>query len=231
MFESIDHYICILEHRFTAMIKKLLEGLSQKEVQLVAVSKTRSNEQVMELYKAGQRVFGENRVQELVRKNKELPDDIQWHLIGHLQTNKVKQIASFVDLIHSVDSERILKEVNKQAAKHDRVIKVLLQIHIAQEEAKFGFDTEEINDILDAIQADEFPNIKVCGLMGMATYTDDESQVRKEFNSLTTLFHSIKDHKALDDSFQVRSMGMSGDYELAIEEGSNMVRIGSLLFR
>ncbi len=231
MFESTDHYICILEHRFTAMIKKLLEGLSQKEVQLVAVSKTRSNEQVMKLYEAGQRVFGENRVQELVRKNEELPDDIQWHLIGHLQTNKVKQIASFVDLIHSVDSERILKEINKQAAKHNRVIKVLLQIHIAQEEAKFGFDTEEINDILDAIQADEFPNIKVCGLMGMATYTDDESQVRKEFNSLTTLFHSIKDHKALDDAFQIRSMGMSGDYELAIEEGSNMVRIGSLLFR
>ncbi len=212
------------------MIEKLLEGLRQKEVQLVAVSKTRSNEQIMELYNAGQRVFGENRVQELVRKNEKLPKDIEWHLIGHLQTNKVKQIAGFVSMIHSVDSKRILQEINKQAAKHKRVIKVLLQIHIAQEEAKFGFDANEINEILEAIHQLEFPNIKVCGLMGMATYTDDESQVRKEFKSLSNLFDSIKTHAALDDDFQVRSMGMSGDYALAIEEGSNMVRIGSLLF-
>ena len=213
------------------MIEKLLEGLRQKEVQLVAVSKTRSNEQIMELYNAGQRVFGENRVQELVRKQLELPKDIQWHLIGHLQTNKVKQIVEFVDMIHSVDSKRILQEINKQAAKHHRVINVLLQIHIAQEEAKFGFDENEINNILDAIRQDEFPNIKVRGLMGMATYTDDESQVRKEFRALSNLFDSIKKNEALDDSFQYRSMGMSGDFELAIEEGSNMVRIGSLLFR
>lgn len=213
------------------MIEKLLEGLRQKEVQLVAVSKTRSNAQIMELYNIGQRVFGENRVQELVKKQEELPKDIEWHLIGHLQTNKVKQIAGFIAMIHSVDSRRILEEINKQAVKQDRVINVLLQIHIAQEEAKFGFDADEVVDILDAIKNKDFPNIKVCGLMGMATYTDDESQVRKEFKSLTNLFESIKAHACLDEAFKVRSMGMSGDYELAIEEGSNMVRIGSLLFR
>lgn len=213
------------------MIEKLLEGLRQKEVQLVAVSKTRSNDQIMGLYDIGQRVFGENRVQELVRKQAELPKDIEWHLIGHLQTNKVKQIAEFVSMIHSVDSRRILEEINKQAAKHSRVIKVLLQIHIAQEEAKFGFNATEIVDILDSVETGQFPNIKVCGLMGMATYTDDELQVRREFKSLTDLFNSIKSHTALDASFEVRSMGMSGDYQMAIEEGSNMVRIGSLLFR
>jgi pyridoxal phosphate enzyme (YggS family) len=213
------------------MIEKLLEGLRQKEVQLVAVSKTRSNEQIMELYNSGQRIFGENRVQELVRKQQELPKDIKWHLIGHLQTNKVKQIAEFIDMIHSVDSKRILQEINKQAEKYKRVIPVLLQIHIAQEEAKFGFDSNEINNILEDIKQDEFPNIKVCGLMGMATYTNDELQVRKEFKSLSDLFDSIKNNDGLDSSFKVRSMGMSGDYEMAIEEGSNMVRIGSLLFR
>ncbi len=213
------------------MIEKLLEGLSQKEVQLVAVSKTRSNEQIMDLYQAGQRVFGENRVQELTRKFDELPKDIKWHLIGHLQSNKVKQIARFVDLIHSVDSPRILQEINKQAAKHERVINVLLQIHIAQEEAKFGFNANEITAVLGEIEKGNYPNVKVCGLMGMATNTEDESQVRKEFNSLSQLFESIKSNEALDDAFQIKSMGMSGDYEMAIEEGSNMVRIGSLLFK
>ena len=213
------------------MIEKLLEGLRQKEVQLVAVSKTRSNEQIMELYDLGQRVFGENRVQELVRKHTELPKDIEWHLIGHLQTNKVKQIAEFVSMIHSVDSKRILQEINKQAQKNKRVIKVLLQIHIAQEEAKFGFDSDEISEILEAVLLNEYPNVKVCGLMGMATYTDDESQIRKEFRSLSALFETIKTHNALDAAFQIRSMGMSGDFEMAIEEGSNMVRIGSLLFK
>ena len=213
------------------MIEKLLEGLSQKEVQLVAVSKTRSNEQIMDLYQAGQRVFGENRVQELTRKFDELPKDIKWHLIGHLQSNKVKQIARFVDLIHSVDSPRILQEINKQAAKHERVINVLLQIHIAQEEAKFGFNANEITAVLGEIEKGNYPNVKVCGLMGMATNTEDESQVRKEFNSLSQLFESIKSNEALDDAFQIKSMGMSGDYEMAIEEGSNMVRIGSLLFQ
>ena len=213
------------------MIEKLLEGLRQKEVQLVAVSKTRSNEQIMELYDLGQRVFGENRVQELVRKHTELPKDIEWHLIGHLQTNKVKQIAEFVSMIHSVDSKRILQEINKQAQKNKRVIKVLLQIHIAQEEAKFGFDSDEISEILEAVLLNEYPNVKVCGLMGMATYTDDESQIRKEFSSLSALFETIKTHNALDAAFQIRSMGMSGDFEMAIEEGSNMVRIGSLLFK
>lgn len=230
MFESLDDYFCNIKYIFNAMIEKLLEGLREKGVQLVAVSKTRSNEQILELYNMGQRVFGENRVQELIRKQETLPKDIEWHLIGHLQTNKVKQIAKFVDLIHSVDSARILQEINKQAKKHDRVIKVLLQIHIAQEEAKFGFDTSEITEILDAIAKGNFSNIQVCGLMGMATFSDDEAQVRKEFKSLSDLFDAIKTHPAFDEAFQIRSMGMSSDYEMAIEEGSNMVRIGSLLF-
>ena len=212
------------------MIEKLLEGLSKNNVQLVAVSKTRSNAQVMELYKKGQRLFGENRVQELVQKHSDLPKDISWHLIGHLQTNKVKQIAAFIDLIHSVDSLRLLKEINKQAAGHNRTINVLIQIHIAQEEQKYGFDEKALDELLEAIEDSEFPNIEIHGLMGMATYTDDESQIRKEFSSLTLLFEKLKTHPALGNAFQIKSMGMSGDYKLAIEEGSNMVRIGSLLF-
>ena len=212
------------------MIEKLLEGLRQNDVQLVAVSKTRSNDQIMKLYDMGQRIFGENRVQELVRKQSELPEDIEWHLIGHLQTNKVKQIASFVQLIHSVDSMRILQEIDKQARKQERVIRILLQVHIAQEAEKYGLIPSELNEILATVSKNMFPNVKICGLMGMATFTDDETQIRKEFSTLTNLFEKVQSHPALDDQFQIRSMGMSGDYKLAIEEGANMVRIGSLLF-
>jgi len=202
------------------MIEALIEQLSAQNVDLVAVSKTRSNEQIKDLYERGQRLFGENRVPELVEKYNTLPKDIKWHLIGHLQTNKVKQIAAFVDLIHSVDSLKLLKEINKHAAKHGRVINVLLQIHIAEEEAKYGLVESELDPIF----------VKVCGLMGMATYSNDEDKVASEFRILKNLFDKISNHKSLNENFKIVSMGMSGDYKIAIKEGSNMVRIGSLLF-
>lgn len=191
---------------------------------LVAVSKIKPVEDIQALYNLGQRDFGENYVQELVDKEAKLSKDIRWHFIGHLQSNKVKYIAPFVHLIHGVDSFNLLKEINKQAAKNNRVIDCLLQVHIAQEETKFGFSENELNDLKGV---DELKNIRVVGLMGMASFSDDEQKVRNEFKQLKSIFDAFSiQHSA----FSILSMGMSGDYKMAIEEGSNMVRIGSLLF-
>lgn len=197
-------------------------------VTLVAVSKTKPNEAIEEAYAAGQRVFGENKVQELVAKHETLPKDIEWHMIGHLQSNKVKYIAPFVHLIHGVDSLKLLKEINKQGTKVNRVIDVLLQMHIAQEETKFGLNKEELNEILDKLN--DFPNVAVKGLMGMATFTEDVSKIKQEFNQLKSTFEHSKIHSNLSKDFKTISMGMSGDYKEAIECGSTMVRVGSSIF-
>lgn len=196
-------------------------------VALVAVSKTKPNEDILEAYEAGQRVFGENKVQEMVQKWEDLPKDIDWHMIGHVQRNKVKYMAEFVSLIHGVDSPRLLKEINKQAKKHNRVIPCLLQIHIAEEDTKFGLDKAELEELIESDAFKAMENIKIVGLMGMATFTDDENQVSKEFAQLKSMFNDLK--TKLDD-ITILSMGMSGDYQIAIEEGSNMVRIGSSIF-
>ena len=208
--------------------------LKEKNVTLVAVSKTKSVAEILELYNLGQKDFGENYVQELAEKYHQLPKDIHWHFIGHLQSNKVKLIAPFVHLIHSVDSEKLLKEINKEAKKNERIIDCLLQVHIAKEETKFGLDENELQQIIQALnlanntnEEKSFKNISIKGLMGMASFTDDEKIVRKEFHSLKTLFDQFTTHHS---PFTILSMGMSADYKIAIEEGSNMVRIGSLLF-
>ena len=194
-----------------------------KEVTLVAVSKTKQNSAIIEAYQLGQRIFGENKVQELVQKFEELPKDINWHMIGHLQTNKVKFIAPFVSLIHGVDSIKLLKEINKRAKQNNRVIDCLLQVHIATESTKFGFDIPKVNEAIDS--ANEYQNIRIVGLMGMATFTDKMQQVIQEFSSLKTVFDTVK-----NKHITTLSMGMSGDYQLAIEQGSNMVRVGSAIF-
>ena len=204
---------------------KKIKATIPTEVTLVAVSKTKPNEAIMEAYDAGQRVFGENKVQDLVLKAELLPNDIQWHMIGHLQTNKVKFIAPFISLIHGVDSVKLLKEINKRAAQNDRVINCLLQIHIAQEETKFGFDESEAAELL--MHHSEFSNIQIVGLMGMATNTSEDLQIRMEFSNLKEL--SLKLSNA-QFKLPIISMGMSGDYLLAIKEGSTMVRVGSALF-
>jgi len=196
-------------------------------VTLVAVSKTKPNEDILEAYEAGQRVFGENKVQEMVQKWEDLPKDIEWHMIGHLQRNKVKYMAEFVSLIHGVDSPRLLKEINKHAKKHDRVIPCLLQIHIAEEDTKFGLDEKELNELIDSDVFKAMENIKIVGLMGMATFTKDEKQVRREFAQLKSMFDALKTKLSY---ISILSMGMSGDYNIAIEEGSTMVRIGSSIF-
>ena len=210
----------------------LVQELSATGTQLVAVSKTKPQEQILKLYDKGQRAFGENRVQELLPKYEALPKDIEWHLIGHLQSNKVKFIAPFVHMIHSIDSLKLLKEVNKQAAKLDRNIKVLLQMHIAQEKSKFGLNKEELLEILEYYTADPSPftHLTICGLMGMATFTDNKQQVQQEFENLRDLFDFCKSSYVLNDEFKEISMGMSGDYQLAAACGSTMVRIGSMLF-
>ncbi|PIE50637.1 MAG: YggS family pyridoxal phosphate-dependent enzyme [Flavobacteriales bacterium] len=205
--------------------KKITSQLSPN-ITLVAVSKTHPVEKIQECYEVGQRIFGENKVQELVEKQPALPNDIQWHLIGHLQTNKVKYIADFVDTIQSVDSEKLLKEINKQAQKNDRKIKVLLQIKIAQEEAKFGLKAEEAKAIFQDWINGDYPNVEITGLMGMATFTEDENQVRAEFLSLKAIFDDFNQMQKL----KTLSMGMSGDFPLAIECGANSVRIGSAIF-
>ncbi len=205
--------------------------LSQKGILLVAVTKTRPAKAILELYNAGHRDFGENRVQELREKEEILPKDINWHLIGHLQSNKVKYIAPFVHLIHSVDSFELLIEINKQAIKNDRIISCLLQIHIATEETKFGLSEEEVFNVLNNVKITELKNIRISGLMGMATNTDDKNLVRSEFRTLKILFDKIKsEFFSNDDSFDQISMGMSSDYTIAMEEGTTMVRIGSLLW-
>lgn len=197
-------------------------------VTLVAVSKTKPNEDIQVLYDLGQRDFGENYVQELVDKQAVLPKDIRWHFIGHLQSNKVKYIAPFVHLIHGVDSFKLLQEINKQAAKLDRIIDCLLQVHIAQEETKFGMDETELEEALAA--AAGLPHVRVCGLMGMASLSDDQEKVRNEFRQLKKLFDKIGEWPVVNGEWALLSMGMSGDYAIAMEEGSTIVRIGSLLF-
>lgn len=197
-----------------------------ENVQLVTVSKTHPVSSIQEVYDLGQRVFGENKVQELVEKQPLLPNDIQWHLIGHLQTNKVKYIAEFVDTIQSVDSEKLLVEIDKQAEKHQRKIKVLLQVKIAEEETKFGLELSEAKELFFKFLQGEFPNVEITGLMGMATFTDDQQQVRKEFMYLKQLFDKLSLQKPLE----TLSMGMSDDFPLAIECGANSVRIGSAIF-
>ncbi len=197
-------------------------------VHLIAVSKTKPEEDILELYNIGQRDFGENYVQELVDKYGQLPKDIQWHFIGHLQSNKVKYIAPFVSLIQSVDSFRLLREINKQAQKHQRKINCLLQLHIAIEESKFGMDKDEIMQVIN--DSESLLNINISGLMGMASFTPDLEKVRNEFKTLKMLFQEIQKIKKSNCNISILSMGMSADYKMALEEGSNMVRIGSLLF-
>jgi pyridoxal phosphate enzyme (YggS family) len=202
-----------------------------RECTLIAVTKTQLVEKIMEAYQAGQKVFGENKVQELVSKYDALPKDISWHLIGHLQTNKVKNAAPFVSLIHSVDSVKLLEEIAKQALKNNRVISCLLQVHIAEEETKFGFSQEEIYDFVVSSAAGSLKNVRVSGLMGMATFTENQEQVRKEFRGLKMLFEKIKSG-TLPAAIRMEelSMGMSGDYKIAIEEGSTMIRVGTAIF-
>ncbi len=202
--------------------------LNNQQVSLIAVSKTKPNADLMELYALGQRAFGENYVQELVDKAASLPKDIQWHFIGHLQSNKVKYIAPFVHLIHGVDSEKLLQEINKQALKQGRVIDCLLQVHIAEEDTKFGFDETSLMEFLQSGRLVNYPNITIKGLMGMASFSDNQEQVQKEFKQLKKCFDLATN--SIESTCTILSMGMSGDYELAIQEGSNMVRIGSLLF-
>ena len=200
-----------------------------EHVTLVAVSKTKPVSDLMEAYNAGQRIFGENKIQEMADKWEQMPKDIQWHMIGHVQTNKVKFMAPFVSLIHGVDSLKLLEEINKQAKKNNRVIDVLLQMHIAEEETKFGLDEEELDEIMKQVQHDieGLKNIKIIGLMGMATFTDNQNQIKKEFLHLKSIFDKLN-----NENYQLNtlSMGMSGDYQLAIECGSTMVRIGSSIF-
>lgn len=207
-------------------IKKNLEKLRNsipKEITLVAVSKTKPISDILVAYESGQRIFGENKVQELEMKHTKLPSDIEWHMIGHLQSNKVKYIAPFISLIHAVDSLKLLKEINRRAKQNNRIINCLLQVHIASERTKFGFEINEINEVLD--ESNKLENICIKGLMGMATFTDEKSQLNSEFTKINNLFKKIKNKK-----ISTLSIGMSGDYELAINNGSTMIRIGSTIF-
>lgn len=214
-----------------AAYNKLLDELQPRNVRLVAVSKTKPVEDIKELYDAGQRDFGENYVQELVVKQTQLPDEIRWHFIGHLQSNKIKMIAPFVHLIHGVDSMRLLEAINKEGKKIGRRIKCLLQVHIAREESKFGFDTEEAKKAVEQVLADHhYDALELCGLMGMASFTDDHLLVEQEFKTLKRLFDEISAMFPDQQHFNILSMGMSGDYKLAMGCGSNMIRIGSMLF-
>lgn len=211
-------------------IDKVLKSVP-KNVKLIAVSKTKPQEDIIEAYEGGYKIFGENKPQELKQKHEALPKDIEWHFIGHLQTNKVKYIASFVHLIHAVDSMKLLQEINKQALKHNRVINCLLQFHIAQEESKFGYSLLEANEMFNSEEFENLEGINIVGVMGMATFTDDQDQVRAEFKQLKTNFEALKAEFFHDKAdFTEISMGMSGDYQLAIEEGSTMVRVGSSIF-
>lgn len=212
-----------------ANLKKVKEEIGAAT--LVAVSKTKPLEDIQAAYDAGQRIFGENKARELEEKAEKLPEDIQWHMIGHLQSNKVKYIAPFVSLIHSVDKMKLLKEINKRAKQNDRVIDVLLQIHIAKEESKFGMDEDEVRELLQNEAYKQLENIRVVGLMGMATFTENEARIKSEFNYLNELFQQIKnDYFSEQADFEVLSMGMSGDYPIALSCGSNMLRIGSAIF-
>lgn len=216
----------------TATYLRIRDELNAAGVTLVAVSKTKPVEDIQALYDLGHRDFGENYVQELVDKAGRLPADIRWHFIGHLQSNKVKYIAPFVHLVHGVDSIRLLQEINKQSRKNERRIDCLLQVHIAREETKFGFDESMVADALEQMHNDPaaWDHVRVCGLMGMASFTDNHDQVRNEFKELHRLFVKSRSTLSRNDTFTILSMGMSGDYETAVQEGSTLVRIGSLLF-
>lgn len=207
-------------------LKKIKSSLPN-HVTLVAVSKTKPVKDIMEAYNAGQRIFGENKIQEVVEKHEQMPKDIEWHMIGHVQRNKVKYMAPFVSLIHGVESFKVLKEVNKQSKKHDRVINCLLQIKIAEEDSKFGMTVQEAKDILTSSDFKDLKNVNVTGVMGMATFTNNQEQIKSEFNNLKQALNNLKDNHP---NLNVISMGMSGDYQLAIDCGSNMVRIGSSIF-
>jgi len=209
--------------------EQLIADLGSHHVTLVAVSKTKSVEEIKELYDLGQKDFGENYVQELTEKQSQIPKDVRWHFIGHLQSNKVKQIASFIHLIQSVDSVKLLHEINKQAKKNTRTIDCLLQVHIAQEETKFGLDENDLDELINN-SISQYQNIRICGLMGMASFTDDMQKVRNEFRYLKTLFDKVNKLVTHTSQLTTLSMGMSSDYFVALEEGSNMVRIGSLIF-
>lgn len=216
------------------MIKEQLSKINEAippNVLLIAVSKTKPNEDLLEAYEAGQRHFGENKVQELCEKWNSLPKDIHWHIIGHLQTNKVKFIAEFIHLIHAVDSLKLLQEIDKQAKKHDRIISCLLQFHIAKEETKFGLSYSESEEILTSTAYSSLENITIVGVMGMASFVEEEEQISKEFNELAAIFNKLKENFfKTQESFKEISMGMSGDYILAIQAGSTMIRVGSTIF-
>jgi len=215
------------------MIADSIQAIEQKikdRARLIAVTKTKPVMMLQEAYEAGARLFGENKVQEMAEKQPQLPRDIEWHLIGHLQSNKVKYIAPFVSLIHSIDSLKLLQEVNKQALKNGRVIDCLLQIHIADEETKFGLLPDEADALLRSAMLNDLQNVRIIGLMGLATNTDDEEQVRREFRGLKRLFDQLATIQTAQVQFSELSMGMSGDYELAVEEGSTLVRVGSAIF-
>jgi PLP dependent protein len=209
-----------------------IQATLPENVTLVAVSKTKPVSDLMEAYETGQRIFGENKIQEMTDKWETMPKDIQWHMIGHVQTNKVKYMAPFVSLIHGVDSLKLLQEINKQAQKNNRVIDCLLQVYIAEEESKFGLDEKELSEVLKQVQHDtgEFNYIRIVGLMGMATFTDNQTQIKKEFSRLKTIFDQFANLNTKNCQLNTLSMGMSGDYKLAIECGSTMVRIGSSIF-
>lgn len=212
-------------------LEKVSRELNSSGCKLIAVSKTHPPEVVKEAYDAGQKDFGENKVQELLSKKEYLPEDIKWHLIGHLQSNKVKYIAPFIHLIHSIDSLKLLKEVNKEALKNNRIIDCLIQIHVAEEESKFGMNFQECEQILSSPDVERLQNVRIKGLMGMATFTDDCDQVRSEFRSLRQLFEGLKQKTYPSNiALEELSMGMSGDYQIAAEEGSTLVRVGSLIF-
>jgi hypothetical protein len=214
-----------------ANLAKLKKEIDSYDSKLIAVSKTKSKEEIMEAYDYGQRVFGENQVQELAEKHEQLPKDIEWHLIGHLQTNKVKYIAPFINLIHSVDSLKLLIEINKQAAKNDRVIDCLLQIYIADEDTKFGLGYDEAIELLRSEEYATLKNIRIVGLMGIATNTKLEKQINDEFNELKVFFEGIQQSFfRKEPSFKELSMGMSADYKIALEQGSTMIRVGSTIF-
>ncbi len=209
-------------------LRREMQGYACK---LVAVSKTKSDEEIMEAYKAGQRIFGENKVQELADKYERLPKDIEWHMVGHLQTNKVKYIAPFISMIHSVDSWKLLYEINKQAGKYDRLIPCLLQVYIAEEETKYGLSREELFSLLELESLSDLDHVLIAGLMGMATFTDDEQTIRKEFRYLKSIYDTVSEryrHPRIE--MTELSMGMTGDYQIAMEEGSTLVRIGTAVF-
>lgn len=214
-------------------IKQNLQDIKStlpQNVTLVAVSKTKPVSDLMEAYNAGQRIFGENKVQEMIEKQPLMPKDIEWHMIGHLQRNKVKYMAEFVSLIHGVDNFRLLKEIDKQAKIHNRTIDCLLQIKIADEDSKFGMTSKEAQDILQSTEFTELKNIRIVGVMGMATFTDDQQQIEKEFKKLKSTFDELKGLKLENDQLKTISMGMSGDYQIAIACGSTLIRVGSRIF-